>query len=148
MEGIIFVGIQASGKSSFFLKTFYATHLRLNMDMLKTRNREAILLNACIEAKQPVVIDNTNPTRKDREKYITALKQGRFRVVGYYFQAKLNECIARNKQREGKQKIPEVGIKGTYKKLEKPTFTEGFDELYTVTLINDYFVVEQWQDEI
>ena len=35
--------------------------------MLKTRHRESILIAACIEAKQPFVIDNTNPTPKERE---------------------------------------------------------------------------------
>ena len=58
MKGVIFIGLQASGKSTFFLQRFFTTHIRLNMDMLKTRNRETILLKACIEAKQPVVIDN------------------------------------------------------------------------------------------
>ncbi len=70
MKGVIFIGLQASGKSSFFLEKFYATHFRLNLDMLKTRHRETILLNACIDAKQAVVIDNTNPTKVERIKYI------------------------------------------------------------------------------
>jgi predicted kinase len=66
MEGIIFIGLQASGKSTFFLKEFYKTHIHLNMDMLKTRHRENILLNACIESKQKVVIDNTTPSIEER----------------------------------------------------------------------------------
>ena len=51
MEAAIFVGIQASGKSSFYRKQFFDTHLRIYLDMLKTRHRERILLRACIEAK-------------------------------------------------------------------------------------------------
>ena len=66
MNGIIFMGLQASGKSSFYLQNFYKTHIRLNLDMLKTRHREDILFEACLVAKQPLVIDNTNPTIDDR----------------------------------------------------------------------------------
>jgi transcriptional regulator with XRE-family HTH domain len=37
VEAIIFVGIQASGKSTFYRERFFDTHLRINLDMLKTR---------------------------------------------------------------------------------------------------------------
>ncbi|MCW8929110.1 MAG: ATP-binding protein [Gammaproteobacteria bacterium] len=148
MNGIIFIGLQASGKSTFFLEKFYTTHLRLNMDMLKTRNRELILLNACIDAKQSVVIDNTNPTVKERKNYINTFKKGKFNIVGYYFQSKIDECIQRNSKRQGKEKIPEIGIKGTFNKLEIPTFKEGFDELYYVSLEDNMFSVKEWKDEI
>ena len=70
MKGVIFMGLQASGKSSFYLQQFYDTHIRLNLDMLKTRHREQLLFRACLTAKQPLVIDNTNPTLEDRRRYI------------------------------------------------------------------------------
>ena len=61
MELIIFIGCQASGKSTFFKRYFSDTHIRLNLDMLKTRHRERILFQACLAAKQKCVVDNTNP---------------------------------------------------------------------------------------
>lgn len=70
MEAVIFIGLQAAGKSSFYREKFIDTHIRINLDMLKTRHRETILLNACLEAKQPLVIDNTNPTIEERKRYI------------------------------------------------------------------------------
>jgi len=148
MQGVIFIGLQASGKSSFFLENFHAAYLRLNMDMLKTRHREAILLNACIAAKQPVVIDNTNPTVKARAGYIDLFKQGQFHISGYYFQSKIGACLQRNKNREGKERVPEVGIKGTYNRLELPSFQEGFDDLYYVSIEHNTFQVTMWQNEI
>ena len=61
MEALIFVGLQASGKSTFYKERFFTTHLRINLDMLRTRHRERLLIGACLEAKQPFVVDNTNP---------------------------------------------------------------------------------------
>jgi predicted kinase len=40
MEAVIFVGIQASGKSTFYCQRFFATHMRISLDMLRTRRRE------------------------------------------------------------------------------------------------------------
>ena len=71
MEAIIFIGLQAAGKSSFYRLRFIDSHIRLNLDMLRTRHREQLLFRACLEAKQPVVIDNTNPGKLDREIYNT-----------------------------------------------------------------------------
>lgn len=148
VKGIIFIGLQASGKSTFYLDNFYKTHIRLNLDMLKTRHREKILFDACLESKQPVVIDNTNPTRKDRERYISAFKSHRFIVVGYYFTSTLEDCLKRNALREGKDRIPEAGIRGTYSKLEMPDFQEGFDELYRVSMGAGRYCIEVWNSEV
>ena len=148
MDGIIFVGLQASGKSSFFLKHFYKTHLRLNMDMLKTRNRERILFESCLEAKQPVVIDNTNPTKEERKKYIEKFISNRFNVAGYYFSSSIEQCLTRNMKREGKERIPDVAIKGTYNKLELPDYSEGFNKLFYVTINNGSFQIDDWKNEI
>ncbi|GMQ64691.1 ATP-binding protein [Vallitalea maricola] len=148
MEGIVFIGIQASGKSSFYKQLFFNTHMRLNLDMLKTRNRERILIDACIRAKQPLVIDNTNPAVADREKYISKLKEGKFKVIGYYFKSTLNDAIIRNELRKGKEKIPQLGILSTYNKLELPSYKEGFDKLYYVSLKNNKYIIEEWNDEI
>ena len=102
MEVVIFVGIQASGKSTFYRERFFDTHLRINLDMLKTRNREQILLRACIEAKQPFVIDNTNPSVEERARYIGLARAASFRVLGYYFDVQVKEALAGNKERTGK----------------------------------------------
>jgi len=48
----------------------------------------------------------------------------------------------------GKENIPEMGIKGTFSKLEIPTFDEGFDELYFVELENNNFNIKEWKNEI
>jgi predicted kinase len=149
VEAVIFVGIQASGKSSFYRERFFDTHLRINLDMLKTRHREWILLRACIEAKQPFVVDNTNPSIEERVRYIELARSGGFRVVGYYFRSPPKEALTRNARRTGKARIPEKGILGTHKRLRVPRLEEGFDELYYVRIDETgCFVVEEWSDEL
>ena len=142
MQLIIFTGVQASGKSTFYKQYFYDTHLRINLDMLKTRHRENILFEASLRSKTKMVIDNTNMTIHDRERYIQRAKDADFEVVSFYFETDLHSTLQRNAQREGKAKIPEVGVKATFQKLEKPTSMEGFDTLFKVKLIeNDGFSI-------
>ncbi len=134
MEAVIFIGIQASGKTTFYRERFFDTHVRLSLDMLKTRNREHILLEACLAARQPFVIDNTNVLAAGRAVYIEAAKRAGFRVVGYFFRTEARAAIRRNSAREGKRAIPVGGILGTLKRLQPPTLEEGFDQLFTVEI--------------
>ncbi|PZE21336.1 ATP-binding protein [Paenibacillus xerothermodurans] len=143
MECVIFVGIQASGKSTFYKEKFFNTHMRINLDMLKTRHRENIYLAAGFQAKQPFVVDNTNATIEHRKKYIELAKQQKFKIIGYYFEPDYAQSIKRNNARTGKEKVPVVGISSVMKKLQAPNWNEGFDELYRVTSENGQFYVER-----
>ncbi|MCT4639006.1 MAG: hypothetical protein N4A72_14990 [Bacteroidales bacterium] len=148
MEIIIFTGIQATGKSTFYKKQFFNSHVRVSMDLLNTRNKEMKFMETCFAVQQPFVVDNTNPSRKDRERYIKLAKEKKYRVIGYYFQSRVNESIERNNKRIGKERIPEIGIRGAFNKLESPLFNEGFDELYYVEIGDNDFVVKDWDNEI
>jgi len=148
MEAVIFCGIQATGKTTFFKERFFKTHIRISLDQLNTRNKELKFIETCFLTFQPFVIDNTNPTVEERAKYIAVAKAKKFKVIGYYFQSKITDAIARNSQRLGKENIPEIGIKGTFKRLTLPQMNEGFDELYYVTAENDVFSVNKWDNEI
>lgn len=148
MEAIIFCGIQATGKSSFYKEKFFKSHIRISLDLLNTRNKEQKFINACIAAQQRYVIDNTNVTKELRVKYISEAKASKYKVIGYYFQSKVSDAIERNKHRAGKERIPDIAIKGTYNKLEVPSIDEGFDELYFVEIDNNEFKIKEWIDEI
>jgi predicted kinase len=149
MEGVIFAGLQASGKSTFYQERFFNTHVRINLDMLKTRNREKQFLQVCLQTQQPFVVDNTNPTKEDRQKYIEAAKAAGFRVVGYYFQSQVEECKRRNENRPDGQQVPLAGVLGTYNRLEIPSLDEGFDELHYVKIgADNSFIVEEWSNEV
>lgn len=148
MEAVVFCGIQATGKSTFFKEYFFTTHVRISLDLLNTRSREDKFLSACTTTFQKFVVDNTNLTRNDREKYIKLAKEHKYKIIGYYFSSSLTEALTRNNQRFGKAHIPEVGIKGAYNRLELPQKEEGFDELYFVYIGNDRFEIKEWKNEI
>ncbi|WP_017730534.1 AAA family ATPase [Nafulsella turpanensis] len=144
MEAIIFCGIQASGKTTFYSHHFLQTHLRISMDLLRTRHREKKFLDLCLQAGQRFVIDNTNPTAEERRRYIEPALAARFRLTGFYFETSMGEAIRRNAGRTGKARIPAKGIGGTRKRLEVPLLSEGFERLYKVQLQpNNFFSVEE-----
>lgn len=148
MEAIIFCGIQATGKTGFYVTHFLQTHVRISLDLLKSRYREDLFMEACIKGSQPFVADNTNPTKEERAKYIALAKQNKFKVKGYYFRSSLTDALERNSLRTGKALIPKVGVLNTYKKLEIPVMEEGFDELYYVELGENGFTIKEWDNEI
>jgi predicted kinase len=150
MEAVLFIGIPASGKSTFYKERFFASHVRINLDMLKTRKREALMLQACLAAKQPFVIDNTNVLKSERAPYIERARVAGFQVVGCYFQARLQEALERNRQRSGKANIPEKGLIARYNQLQIPRMDEGFNQLFYVQIDPQAgeFLVKEWSDEV
>jgi predicted kinase len=148
VEAVIFIGVPGSGKSSFFKERLFHTHVRISLDLLKTRHREQRLLDFCLQTEQRFVIDNTNPTKLERSPYIEAAKAKRFKITGFYFQSKVEECLRRNSQRSDADRVPDVAILASAKKLERPSLYEGFDQLSYVRLNERGFVVEEWCYEL
>jgi predicted kinase len=133
MEAVIFIGIQGSGKTTFYRQHFFETHVRISLDLVRTRRREQALIEACLRTGQRFVIDNTNVRAEVRARYIRPAKAAGFHVISYFFETPLQEALRRNRQRSGRAVIPVPGVIGTLKRLEPPTIEEGFDELYVLT---------------
>jgi predicted ABC-type ATPase len=149
MEAVVFIGVQGAGKSTFYQRRFFQTHIRINLDMLKTRDRERLFLQACILTQQPFVVDNTNVRAAERARYIAPARDAGFRVVGYFFDTPVQEAIRRNKQRAGRAVIPVAGLVGPHKRHEPPRLAEGFDLLYRVRIGagDEELEVEEWAGE-
>ena len=148
MEAAVFIGIQGAGKTTFYLAHFFRSHVRIGLDMLRTRHREAILVRACIEAKQRFVVDNTNPSVAERARYLTPARAAGFRTVAYYFPPDVEACLERNAGRPERERVPAKGLLGTRRRLEVPTLSEGFDRLCAVTRDGrGGFVVEEWRHD-
>jgi predicted kinase len=133
MEAVVFCGVQGSGKTTLYRERFLDTHVRVSMDLLRTRAREAAFVALCVESGQRFVVDNTNPTPADRRRYVEPARAAGFRVIGYLVEVDRSLALARNAERTGRARVPVAGAVATDKRLLRPTPEEGFDELWHAT---------------
>jgi predicted kinase len=152
-ELVLFVGLQGSGKSSFYRARFAGSHDLVSKDRFpNNRNparRQRRLVEEALAAGRSVVVDNTNPTAPERAELIALARAFGTRVVGYYFESRLADCLERNRRREGKARVPDVALYTTRKRLCRPTLAEGFDRLHYVRLLGEgRFEVFDWNDEV
>jgi len=134
MEAVIFIGIPGSGKTTFFRERFFERYMRISKDLLRTRHREQVFLQACLSTQQRFVVDNTNVLAAERRLYIPQARAAGFRVTGYVFETRLSDALRRNAQRQGKAIVPTAGVVSKYKRLQAPDLHEGFDELFSVSI--------------
>jgi len=127
MHLIVFTGIQASGKSTFWREQLAGTHIRLGLDMLRSRTREKKLMDACLAAEIAFVSDNTNVTRAVRTRYIDAARKANFTVGAIFFDIPVAEAQRRNARRPAAKRVPPAALRATFNRLEPPTPAEGFD---------------------
>ena len=144
-EIIIMTGIQGSGKSTFCAAK-YPDYTRINLDTLRTRKKEKDALRLAISRKENIIIDNTNPTKADRVKYIEAGKASQYKITGCFMESEPEDCIERNNSRTGKERVPVFVITNTWEKLEIPGYEEGFDELFFVKITAAGFTVSKWEE--
>ena len=158
MEMMIFIGLQAAGKSTFYAERLAETHTHVSMDNLRNNPRPARrqqqLVAEALAAGQSVAVDNTNPTPEARAPLIALAREYGAQAVGYYFMPDVKGSLARNAQRQGRARVPDVAIFTTRKRLVPPSFAEGFDALYTVRVEDrgeggdtERFRVSVWWEE-
>jgi len=152
LELIMFIGLQASGKSSFFHRHFSASYTHVSKDLLRNNGRPARrqqqLIEEALQARHSVVVDNTNVTLESRAEVIHVGRLYNATVIGYYFEPQVSQCLERNRQRTGKARVPDVAIFATLKKLVRPSYQEGFDRLFYVRIADDgAFEVSDWIEE-
>jgi predicted kinase len=136
-ELIVFVGLPASGKSTYYRAHFSATHVQVSKDLMpNARGRDArqrVLIESALAKGESVVVDNTNPSAADRAPLIAIGRRHGARIVAYYFETNVRTSIMRNRERQGKERVPDVAIFVTQKKLVAPSMDEGFDEVHVIT---------------
>lgn len=136
MELIIFVGLQASGKSTYYHTHLAATHVHVSKDLMpnasRRDDRQMRLIGEALAAGRSVAVDNTNPTPAVRAPLMALGRRYGARVVAYFFETTVKDAVTRNRAREGKARVPDVAIFVTAKKLVPPTLAEGFDEVRVI----------------
>ncbi len=153
MEMIILIGLQASGKSTFYRTHFAETHEHVSKDRLRNNrhpaSRQRQLIIEAFQAGCSVVVDNTNVTREDRAELIALGHQYGVTVTGYFFAPEVKRSLERNKLRGEKERVPNIGIFATLKKLTRPSYNEGFAKLYDVRSNDDFtFAVSEWVEVV
>jgi predicted kinase len=139
LELIIFVGMQAAGKSTYYRDNLAATHVHVSKDLMKTSSNRDLRQQQTIErelaAGRSVAVDNTNPTPAVRAPLIEIGRRHGARVVAYFFEAAVKDAVARNRLREGKARVPDVAIYVAARKLVPPALEEGFDEVRVIAAL-------------
>ncbi|QEL19046.1 ATP-binding protein [Limnoglobus roseus] len=152
IELAILIGLQASGKSSFYRRHLAVTHALVSKDLLRNNRRPARrqtqLVTENLTAGRSVAVDNTNVTVELRKELIDLGHSLGATVTGYYLAAKLADCLTRNAERTGKNRVPDVGLFAAVKALVRPAYSEGFDRLFFVGIADGgAFDVRPWVEE-
>lgn len=138
---MLFVGLPGAGKSSLYHERFASTHQHISKDLWRNATsrdkRQETLLEQALAAGSSVVIDNTNPTTADRACVIKVARRNNALVIGYFFDVTTRAAVARNAERTGSAKVPNVAIFTAAKRLEPPSYAEGFDHLFRATIGED-----------
>ena len=137
-ELVVFVGLPASGKSTFYRERFAATHALVSKDLMPNNRRRGArqleLVAAALAAGRSVVVDNTNTRRADRAELLALARAAGASTALYHFTADVGDCLRRNRLRTGKARVPDVALFAARKRLEPPADDEGFAARYEVAL--------------
>ncbi|HEY6110896.1 MAG TPA: AAA family ATPase [Chthoniobacterales bacterium] len=141
LECVILIGLPGAGKSSLYREKFASTHVHVSKDLLpnatKREDRQRELIKETLASGKSVVVDNTNPTIAERAALITIARGHGARVIGYFFDVNTRTAVARNAERTGRGKVPNVAIFTAAKRLQRPSLAEGFDQLFRVEITKE-----------
>ena len=99
------------------------------------------MLHALFISEEDIVVDNTNVSPEEREKYFQLADQNGYMTVGIFMESILKDCLKRNAQREGDARIPDIGVEARAKNLVPPTSDEPFDYLFFAKMKDGDFEV-------
>jgi predicted kinase len=150
-ELVILVGLPGAGKTSFYRSRFAGTHVHVSKDLLRNRrdrqHRQLELIDDALAAGRSVVVDNLNATSADRAALVEAGRRRGAAIVGYVFATPADECARRNRDRVGRERVPEVAIRAAAKRFQPPGRAEGFDRLERVEVEAGRFDVSPYDAE-
>ena len=130
------VGLQGSGKSTWVGQHLAGTHAVVSKDhwpnARRRSARQSRVVAEHLAAGRSVVVDGTNPSLEERADLVELARSARVRVRAVWLDVPLATCLARNDARQGRARVPLVGVLATRKRLVPPTRDEGFDEVEVV----------------
>jgi bifunctional polynucleotide phosphatase/kinase len=138
---IIMVGMPAVGKS-YFVTNYLAPigYAIVNQDSCKSQAKCLILTQEFLSKNSSIVIDNTNPDRSSRKKYIDLARKYKYDVRCIWFQTPAIVAKHLNNVRhlyDRTAKINSIVYHMYAKKFEMPHMDEGFSDIVSIDLILD-----------
>lgn len=147
-EFIMFVGIPASGKSTYSQKLKERGYLIVssdeireelsktasendNLNVLVFDKAHSLVVNA-LKSGRSVVLDATNLTRKRRRQSFRALYKINCVKKCYLFITSVSECFRRNALRQGYAVVPEDAMQRMLLSFECPGYYEKWDEIVPI----------------
>ncbi|MGN9790648.1 AAA family ATPase [Streptomyces sp. OZ13] len=136
-EMAVLVGLQASGKSTFYRERLAERYALVSKDLLprsarRKQQRQMRLIEDLLVSGSAVAVDNTNPSPEEWTPLIRAARAHGVRVTAYWFPPDITGSLRRNAAREGRARVPDVGIHATRGRLREPTTADGFDAVVEV----------------
>jgi predicted kinase len=136
MEVAIMIGLQASGKTTFCRQVLATDHVVVSKDAFPNarhrQRRQLRLISEALAEGRSVAVDDTNPSPQEWQPLIETARAHGAAPVGYWFPSNLTATQQRNAIREGRARVPDIGLYATLKQLRPPTQADGFDRLYLV----------------
>ncbi|GHH27869.1 ATP-binding protein [Streptomyces rubradiris] len=133
----VLVGLQASGKSTFYARCLSGRYELVGKDLFPrgARNKQARQMRLVTEhlaAGRPVAVDNTNPSPREWAPLVAAARAHGATVTAYWFPPDVPGSLRRNAAREGRGRVPDVGVLATLERLRRPSVADGFDAVHEV----------------
>lgn len=137
-EIVLMVGCPGSGKSHF-VKNYLKDYGYVNRDTLGSWQKCIAAMESHITQKISVVIDNTNPDRSARKRYIDIGTKYKVPIRCFVMTTTVEHAKHNNKFREltdpTHAKVTDVIIDTYMKNYEQPSLTEGFAEIVNVNFV-------------
>lgn len=137
LDVAVLVGLQASGKSTFYAQRLSGRYRLVSKDLFprgarNKQRRQMRLVAEALAAGVPVAVDNTNPSPREWGPLVAAGHAHGATVTAYWFPPDPAGSLRRNAARAGRDRVPDAGVLATLKRLREPTPSDGFDAVRVV----------------
>lgn len=165
---VLFVGCPGVGKSTYSRNLLEPLgYQRINQDTLKTKVKCLSVARKALEAKQSVVVDNTNADKATRAAWVALAQEFNVPIRCLHFTssielarhnnlvralaghsvvfANLLRSAATDSTQENRELLPTIAFNGYKKRFELPTEAEGFQDVIDIRFVCSPDAGEVWK---